>query len=425
MKTIMEKQFLKKIALVLIVVCGGIFSDLKSQIVVADNDRNNLWNNVWLGDAGLENYERDGFDEQEIRRHFNGYSENQGRVGGEHALQDRENIEASKLFTDFIYAYYWKFDESEKNVARLQRAVALGHPIARFELAKLYYIGTGVALDRGKAKELVSENQSALTGIANRKPENEFIVVRHLTADNPPYADIEIVHAKYLLGYLYARTLFTNIFGSDQSLSIQWYEQAAEYRYAPALHNLARLYQAGSHVERDYSKASDLYGRADRQGYVVSKTAIGIMLENGQGGEQDFDLAALTYTHAAALGEYSAMYRMGLMYRNGKGVRKDDKKAADWYRRAAKRNYAPAQASLGWMYANGVGVAKDEREAVRLYKLAAAKENIVALNNLGFMYERGIGVAQNRNKAVRLYRLAARQGNEIAQKNLQKMGESW
>ncbi|MCC5915417.1 MAG: SEL1-like repeat protein, partial [Balneolaceae bacterium] len=339
----------------------------------------------------------------------------------ERAEQERTRREASELFTDFIHSWYWEFDESESNVAKLRRAVELGHPIAKSELAKLYYIGLGVERDRERARQMVEENENELREVAGRSPQSNSIESQHLISDNPPFTDIEIVHAKYLIGYLYA----PDRFGSNYRVSKGWYEEAVEYNYAPALNNLGNMYHNGNYMPADYSKAYQLYQKADDQGFALASSNMANLYRFGQGVSQDYGTAMALYFFAAQKGEYGAMHRLGLMYRNGEGVREDDQEAVKWYRRSAELNYAPAQTSLGWMYSNGYGVSQNDREAVRWYRKAVNRDHAAAQNNLGWMYEEGKGVTQNRSEAIRLYRLAARQGNETAQDNLQRMGERW
>ncbi len=123
-------------------------------------------------------------------------------------------------------------------------------------------------------------------------------------------------------------------------------KKLAEQGRASAQNNLARKYQDGEGVPRDYAEAMKCYRKAADQGYAAAQANLGDMYREGPGGDEDYEEALKWYQKAAKQGNSSAQYQLGLMFKNGNGVDKDKDKARKWFAKAADQGHQEAKKEL-------------------------------------------------------------------------------
>ncbi|KAI8607616.1 hypothetical protein BC830DRAFT_1072804, partial [Chytriomyces sp. MP71] len=149
----------------------------------------------------------------------------------------------------------------------------------------------------------------------------------------------------------------------------------------------------------------------------------GVCLAHGWGVEKNDSKAVQLFRAAAEQGFPNAEYNMGVRYSTGHGVPHDDHQAFQWFERAAKQGHAKAQSNLGVCFVNGKGCEKDDAIAIEWYTLAAKNKDPVALFNLGEIYETGDkGVDRDLDAAVEFYKSASFQGVERADERLEALG---
>ena len=166
------------------------------------------------------------------------------------------------------------------------------------------------------------------------------------------------------------------------SLSIYWFEKAAEQGSADAELKLAQAYGAGAGVTRDEKSVL----------HWVEK--------------------------AADDGQAEAQFLLGMYYRDGRLVERDHKKAFDWFLRAARQGGVDSQVSIALRYEDGDEVPQDYAQAAKWYKKAA--EHVpdrggagVARNSLGFLYMDGDGVSQDYVAAYMYFALSNSKKNML------------
>ena len=162
------------------------------------------------------------------------------------------------------------------------------------------------------------------------------------------------------------------------------------------------------------------YIRGAELGFPPAQFELAKMYENGKGVGKDYAEAVKWYRKAAEQGNAEAQYNLGACYAIGRGVSKDMTEAVKWYRKAADQRYAQAQCEVGECYYYGKGVNKDYAEAVKWYRAAADQGNESAQYSLGECYEYGHGVSKDYAEAKRWYLSAAEHGNTDA---MNKVGE--
>lgn len=205
------------------------------------------------------------------------------------------------------------------------------------------------------------------------------------------------------------------------SESHEWYGKAVtNYRKAAELGNLeayvklAMCYDWGGGVERDQSISLDWYQKAADLGYPPAEWKIGRFYETGTHGlEQDYTQAVVWYRKAAEHGDDNGQFDLAEMYNYGKGVEEDDAEAMKWYRKAAEQDYFSAYSSMGYHYYYGLGVSVDREEAVTWFKKDVENGTLaddISLFYLGHCYLYGVGTDRAEKEAVKLFKLAANPG---------------
>ena len=137
--------------------------------------------------------------------------------------------------------------------------------------------------------------------------------------------------------------------------------------------------------------------------------------------EKDYTEAVKWYRKAAEQGNDTAQCNLGVCYQYGQGVSKDLVEAVKWYRKAAEQGCDTAQCNLGVCYEYGQGVSKNLVEAVKWYRKAAEQGYDRAQHRLGRCYEYGLGMSTNYKEAVEWYKKAAEQGFSLAKERLEEI----
>jgi uncharacterized protein len=152
----------------------------------------------------------------------------------------------------------------------------------------------------------------------------------------------------------------------DDERAFHRVESAARGDDPDAVALLGWFYDTGRFVERDHSRAAQLYQRVSND-------------------------------------NPSVQWRLGVMYDLGQGVREDPARAVQLFRQAANANFANGAASLAVMYANGRGVSTDYTQAMRYYRRAAELGGSAGFLGVGLLYHYGLGVSRSPSEAAAWY----------------------
>ena len=148
---------------------------------------------------------------------------------------------------------------------------------------------------------------------------------------------------------------------------IKWLKKRVEVGDAEAMYNLGCNYSKGLYgLQRDYTKALELYHRA---------------------GE---------------LGNAGAYHNIGTAYNNSRGVERDKKKAVHYYELAAMRgNESATRFNLG----NSEFRAGNWDRAVKHYMVAAGNGHNDSVKNIRELYTNGHATKKDYSKALRAYQM--------------------
>jgi TPR repeat protein len=152
----------------------------------------------------------------------------------------------------------------------------------------------------------------------------------------------------------------------------------ADKGYAPGIYELAKMYEEGHGVTRNYTKAAELYQTAVKKHHVDSMFALAVLYNEGKGVKLDKQMAISLFEKAANKNMPAAQFNLGVMYANGDGVTQDYKLARHWYEKAAANNYSLAQFNLALIYFEGLGTPKDIEKSYIWNSIAEYNGNMKA-----------------------------------------------
>ena len=123
----------------------------------------------------------------------------------------------------------------------------------------------------------------------------------------------------------------------------RWYQQAADGNIADACNNLAILYDNGTGVPQDHTRAVALFKKGAGLGSVEAMASLAFHQHAGLGTPVDLPRALRGYTQAASAGHAIAMHNLARMYEIGEGTPRDLAAARRWYEKAAAAGNADAR----------------------------------------------------------------------------------
>lgn len=166
-----------------------------------------------------------------------------------------------------------------------------------------------------------------------------------------------------------------------------------------------------------FEEAANLLRPLVRQQNIHAVYLLAKMYEQGDGVKKDFIEAKRLYRISADKGHEAAQQRLDIFNAQGE----NDSVVIEWYLPSAREGDTEAQYNLGFMYETGWGVSANEEEAVKWYKESAEMQHDLAQLRLGMMNIVGIGTPKNLNKGLDLLRQAALNGNRIAETLIQDL----
>lgn len=180
---------------------------------------------------------------------------------------------------------------------------------------------------------------------------------------------------------------------------------------AVALNILAECYFHGRGVERNHSKALDLYTKSANLGYKISYIALGHFYEKGIVVDKDEKKSITLYRQAAFAGWRDAYVHLGKCYLFGIGTEQNIETAINWLEKAANLGHDIATIWLGDIYYYYL---EKYEIACEWYKKADDMKMAGGALGLGHCYRNGHGITKNEEKALEYYKKAYQAGLEEA-----------
>ncbi|KAI9205578.1 uncharacterized protein BJ171DRAFT_598251 [Polychytrium aggregatum] len=154
-------------------------------------------------------------------------------------------------------------------------------------------------------------------------------------------------------------------------------ESAAEANHSMAHFYLAQCYRNGFGVNRDHTKAVELYHRHAEQGISWAQVALGRCYESGEGVDQDYNTAIEWYSKAADQGNEDSrlhiVFLRGWFSFIGHGVDQSDVDALTHWQEVSTQSTNPviktiATHMVGWMHYLGRGTQLDKQKGVKIIR---------------------------------------------------------
>lgn len=197
----------------------------------------------------------------------------------------------------------------------------------------------------------------------------------------------------------------------DYESALELFNLAASYDDSYALMILAFYYWEGTAVEQDVSKAIQYLWLSLLHGCEQSRVSLAEILESESTESASLDHAYWLYLSAAKEGVQYAQWRLGNFYLNGIVVRSDLDKGFKWIFKAASAGLMEAKYQLACSFMNGEKSGLEPKIAYQwLLELAdAGYENTYSyLAELSF---RGIGCDKSLERAENYYIEASKSGD--------------
>jgi uncharacterized caspase-like protein len=153
--------------------------------------------------------------------------------------------------------------------------------------------------------------------------------------------------------------------------AVDAYKRAYDLGNTRALYALGQMYDEGTGVAKDPSRARFYYEMAVQAKFAPAMVNLAAQYERGDGAAADFDKALGLYQQAADLGEARAINKLGMFNEKGLGMAANPTQARAYYEKAAATGYDEAMINLARCYANGIGGRQDIQGARRLLNKAA------------------------------------------------------
>ena len=168
----------------------------------------------------------------------------------------------------------------------------------------------------------------------------------------------------------------------------------------------------------DYTGARTIAEPYATAGDANARHLIGYLFERGLGVERNLSKALELYSAAASDGNTDAILALGDLAMGAPGVTRNIDKAIGWYRMGVESGDARAEARLGAIYADPAIGRRDMKRAITLFEAAAAKNDPDAHYALGVATIEGENGPIDYEMAARHFRAAATAGHPPAAYNL-------
>ncbi|MGI9243282.1 MAG: tetratricopeptide repeat protein, partial [Verrucomicrobiales bacterium] len=113
----------------------------------------------------------------------------------------------------------------------------------------------------------------------------------------------------------------------DNVAAVAWFSRAAEAGFSAAMINLGLMYENGSGVGRDFTRAGSFYQQGAGKGNPAGFYHLGRLLESGRGVRPNFVQAYVCYVQGASFSEEAAKARDSLKAKLSKEQIADVEKA--------------------------------------------------------------------------------------------------
>lgn len=210
-------------------------------------------------------------------------------------------------------------DNYQEAKVAYQKAVKQENPIGAYNLALIYELGKGNAVDYERAKQLY-------------------------------YQAARLNHSQAMVQL--AGIYFNGLAGPrDEQKALHWYKKAAKQGNRDALYQLGLLSETGVATKLDFKEAVNYYQGAAKLGNAKAILALARMYQYGLGVKKDSELAKKMYEELASHNNPYAQYQLALFYYDAGADERQLEKTRELLLLAQKNGSQQAQRALQWLEA--------------------------------------------------------------------------
>ena len=336
-------------------------------------------------------------------------------------LQEKEILDSKLQEAEMLFSIY----DVDKLIPLLEELIGDGCTKAKYMMALLYETGcNGLERDFNMCDSLLQEciNEGYIPALIrmiipqcrNVKDEKKHHILGvleqlfELANDGDSFAAEEYARCAINFNWL-------GYGDNDYKIAIEMFDKAPTVL---GYFGLAKRYDFGQGVEKDYKKALEYYIKSAIYGYNSAEYELGKCYENRYGCEINKEKAFAYYKKAEELGNLDAINHIGICYSDGKCVEQNDEIAFSYFLKGAEKGDTNSMANVGWSYEYGKGVECDYQKAIEWYKKA---DDLYSIRHLGFIYLNGKGeVPINRELARDYFLKGAEAGDRESREALEK-----
>ena len=192
-------------------------------------------------------------------------------------------------------------------------------------LGELYYVGTDVAQNYQKARELYEKACRFEDGAGCGSLGNMYALGRGVRQSYPKAFELfekacALKDGSWCnnLGYRYSRGIGVRENGRKARA---FFEKACDLDDGSGCTNLGLRYARGIDVRKDSARAVELFEKACSLESAGGCNSLGLMHDKGEGVRQDYAKSRAFFEKACALESGEGCNNLGVMYVNGEGVR--------------------------------------------------------------------------------------------------------
>lgn len=261
-----------------------------------------------------------------------------------------------KLLAAYTALQSDQWEQAHANWSELARG---GYAPAAVMMGAVYSIGLEGVIERDetlalqwfdKAEEegLHSVHHAKILLARNNRLEEAAEILSAVAAEGDAYGMLT-------LGGLYDAG---KVVERDLEQARSWYRRAAALGDPEAIFNLGHLAETEG-PEPDLASVLEHYRRAAALGVPEAQFNLGRLYDQGSGVAKDPSRAAGLYLAAAKQGYGRAQIALGNLYEIGPSSFRNEVEAMFWYRVAAHQGFPEAQTNLGRMYELGKGSSRN------------------------------------------------------------------
>lgn len=251
----------------------------------------------------------------------------------------------------------------------------------------------------------------------NREVRERFAEASELISQNRKNEAVSLLEQNVTEGCLDSAILLGDLLTDgnelDRERSIELFRLASDNDDPSGSRNLAYCYSIGLNIEKNKTKAVELYVKSALLGNARSACNAGVMFGYGNGVEQDYKEAFYWFTVSAEGGYSRGMTNLGECYEEGKGTEKNMPLAIHWFEKSGSPR---ALYRLSEIYL-GNNEYHNEEKGKELLRRSAEMGYSRSMVKYGKSIEN-----DNPDKAAELFGKAAMKGNAEAVAALQERG---